>query len=225
MELGADKKKIKEETLKLLGSQPSAAHSSAPQKSETPALDQFGRDLTSMARDGKLDPVIGRQEEIDRVIQVLCRRRKNNPALIGEPGVGKTAIAEGLAERIATKRVPHLLKNKRLISLDLASIVAGTKYRGQFEERLKAVMNELKESDNIIIFIDELHTIVGAGGAEGAIDASICSSRPSRGASCSASARRPSTSTASTSRRTARSSGASSPSSSTPRACSRRSRS
>jgi ATP-dependent Clp protease ATP-binding subunit ClpC len=172
MELGADKKKIKEETLKLLGSQPSAAHSSAPQKSETPALDQFGRDLTSMARDGKLDPVIGRQEEIDRVIQVLCRRRKNNPALIGEPGVGKTAIAEGLAERIATKRVPHLLKNKRLISLDLASIVAGTKYRGQFEERLKAVMNELKESDNIIIFIDELHTIVGAGGAEGAIDAS-----------------------------------------------------
>ncbi len=172
MELGADKKKIKEETLKLLGSQPAASHSSAPQKSETPALDQFGRDLTAMARDGKLDPVIGRQEEIDRVIQVLCRRRKNNPALIGEPGVGKTAIAEGLAERIAGNRVPHILKNKRLISLDLPSIVAGTKYRGQFEERLKAVMNELKESDNIIIFIDELHTIVGAGGAEGAIDAS-----------------------------------------------------
>jgi ATP-dependent Clp protease ATP-binding subunit ClpC len=172
LELGADKKKIKEETLKLLGSQPAASHSTAPQKSETPALDQFGRDLTAMAREGKLDPVIGRQEEIDRVIQVLCRRRKNNPALIGEPGVGKTAIAEGLAERIAANRVPHILKNKRLISLDLASIVAGTKYRGQFEERLKAVMNELKESDNIIIFIDELHTIVGAGGAEGAIDAS-----------------------------------------------------
>ncbi len=172
MELGADKKKIKEETLKLLGSQPTASHSSTPQKSETPALDQFGRDLTLMAREGKLDPVIGRQEEIDRVIQVLCRRRKNNPALIGEPGVGKTAIAEGLAERISGNRVPHILKNKRLISLDLASIVAGTKYRGQFEERLKAVMNELKESENIIIFIDELHTIVGAGGAEGAIDAS-----------------------------------------------------
>ncbi|MFN0150745.1 MAG: ATP-dependent Clp protease ATP-binding subunit [bacterium] len=173
MELGADKKKVKEETLKLLGNQPTATHSaSAPQKSETPALDQFGRDLTIMAREGKLDPVIGRQEEIERVIQVLCRRKKNNPALIGEPGVGKTAIAEGLAERIASNHVPHILKGKRLVSLDLASIVAGTKYRGQFEERLKAVMNELKESDNIIIFIDELHTIVGAGGAEGAIDAS-----------------------------------------------------
>jgi ATP-dependent Clp protease ATP-binding subunit ClpC len=172
MELGADKKKVKEETLKLLGNQPTTTHAAAPQKSETPALDQFGRDLTQMARDGKLDPVIGRQEEIERVIQVLCRRKKNNPALIGEPGVGKTAIAEGLAERISSNRVPHLLKGKRLISLDLASIVAGTKYRGQFEERLKAVMNELKESDNVIIFIDELHTIVGAGGAEGAIDAS-----------------------------------------------------
>ncbi len=173
IDLGADKKKVREETLKLLGGHPVGnPQTQAPQKSETPALDQFGRDLTTHAREGKLDPVIGRNEEIERVIQVLCRRKKNNPALIGEPGVGKTAIAEGLAERIAENRVPHILMDKRLVTLDLASIVAGTKYRGQFEERLKAVMNEIRESDNVIIFIDELHTIVGAGGAEGAIDAS-----------------------------------------------------
>ncbi|NNE10422.1 MAG: ATP-dependent Clp protease ATP-binding subunit [Gemmatimonadetes bacterium] len=173
IDLGADKKKVREETLKLLGGHPVGnTQAQAPQKSETPALDQFGRDLTTLAREGKLDPVIGRNSEIERVIQVLCRRKKNNPALIGEPGVGKTAIAEGLAERIASNHVPHLLMNKRLVTLDLASIVAGTKYRGQFEERLKAVMNEIRESDNVIIFIDELHTIVGAGGAEGAIDAS-----------------------------------------------------
>jgi ATP-dependent Clp protease ATP-binding subunit ClpC len=173
IDLGADKKRVREETLKLLGGHPvGGAQTAAPQKSETPALDQFGRDLTQLAREGKLDPVIGRNKEIERVVQILCRRKKNNPALIGEPGVGKTAIAEGLAERIAAHRVPHILMNKRLVTLDLASIVAGTKYRGQFEERLKAVMNEIRDSDNVIIFIDELHTIVGAGGAEGAIDAS-----------------------------------------------------
>ena len=173
IDLGADKKKVREETLKLLGGHPvGTQQSQAPQKSETPALDQFGRDLTAHAREGKLDPVIGRNDEIERMIQVLCRRKKNNPALIGEPGVGKTAIAEGLAERIADNAVPHILMDKRLVTLDLASIVAGTKYRGQFEERLKAVMNEIRESEDVIIFIDELHTIVGAGGAEGAIDAS-----------------------------------------------------
>ncbi|MBN1825917.1 MAG: ATP-dependent Clp protease ATP-binding subunit [Candidatus Eisenbacteria bacterium] len=173
IDLGADKKKVREETLKLLGGATSPGQTAAqPQKSETPALDQFGRDLTQYAREGKLDPVIGRGEEIERVIQVLCRRKKNNPALVGEPGVGKTAVAEGLAQRIASHNVPHILMNRRLVTLDLASIVAGTKYRGQFEERLKAVMNEIRESENVIIFIDELHTIVGAGGAEGAIDAS-----------------------------------------------------
>ncbi len=173
IDLGADKKKVREETLKLLGGHPVGNNpSQPPQKSETPALDQFGRDLTTLATEGKLDPVIGRSKEIERVIQILCRRKKNNPALIGEPGVGKTAIAEGLADRIANNRVPHLLMSKRLVTLDLASIVAGTKYRGQFEERLKAVMNEIRDADNVIIFIDELHTIVGAGGAEGAIDAS-----------------------------------------------------
>jgi ATP-dependent Clp protease ATP-binding subunit ClpC len=141
-------------------------------KVETPALNQFGRDLTALARENKLDPIIGRESEIERVIQVLSRRKKNNPILIGEPGVGKTAIAEGLAERIVENRVPETLKDKRIVTLDLAAVVAGTKYRGQFEERLKAVMNEIRESKDTIIFIDELHTIVGAGGAEGAIDAS-----------------------------------------------------
>ena len=141
-------------------------------KIETPALNQFGRDLTALARENKLDPIIGREPEIERVIQVLSRRKKNNPILIGEPGVGKTAIAEGLASRIVENRVPETLKDKRIVTLDLAAVVAGTKYRGQFEERLKAVMNEIRESKDTIIFIDELHTIVGAGGAEGAIDAS-----------------------------------------------------
>ena len=174
IDLGADKKKVREETMNLLGGNPSAGPSAItkPQKSETPALDQFGRDLTQYAKEDKLDPVIGRGAEIERVIQILCRRKKNNPALVGEPGVGKTAVAEGLAQRIANHSVPHILMNKRLVTLDLASLVAGTKYRGQFEERLKAVMNEIRETENVIIFIDELHTIVGAGGAEGAIDAS-----------------------------------------------------
>jgi len=141
-------------------------------KSKTPALDHFGRDLTELARRGKLDPIIGREDEIERVSQILSRRKKNNPVLIGEPGVGKTAIAEGLAQRIVQGKVPQTLENKRLVTLDMASLVAGTKYRGQFEERLKAVMNEIISSKDVIIFIDELHTIVGAGGAEGSLDAS-----------------------------------------------------
>lgn len=139
---------------------------------KTPALSAFGRDLTELARDGKLDPIIGRKNEIERVIQVLCRRRKNNPVLLGEAGVGKTAIVEGLAQEINAGNVPELLREKRLITLDLALMVAGTKYRGQFEERIKAVMDEIRKSQNILLFIDELHTIVGAGAAEGAIDAS-----------------------------------------------------
>ena len=172
MELGADRKRVREETLKLLGGSTQGSAKQAEKKSETPALDQFGRDLTQLAIEGKLDPVIGREQEIERVIQVLCRRKKNNPVLIGEPGVGKTALVEGLAQRIIDNKAAEPLKDKRLLTLDLASVVAGTKYRGQFEERLKAVMNEIRESDNVVIFIDELHTIVGAGGAEGAIDAS-----------------------------------------------------
>jgi len=141
-------------------------------KSKTPALDHFGRDLTQLAREGKLDPIIGRNEEIERVAQILSRRKKNNPVLIGEPGVGKTAIAEGLALRIIQKKVPRTLHEKRVVTLDLGAMVAGTKYRGQFEERMKAVMNELEKSGDIILFIDELHTIVGAGGASGSLDAS-----------------------------------------------------
>jgi ATP-dependent Clp protease ATP-binding subunit ClpC len=172
LELGVDRKKVREETLKLLGGTPSVSQPEREGKVETPALNQFGRDLTALARENKLDPIIGRESEIERVIQVLSRRKKNNPILIGEPGVGKTAIAEGLAARIVENRVPETLKDKRIVTLDLAAVVAGTKYRGQFEERLKAVMNEIRESKDTIIFIDELHTIVGAGGAEGAIDAS-----------------------------------------------------
>ena len=172
LELGVDRKKVREETLKLLGGTPSVSQPEREGKVETPALNQFGRDLTALARESKLDPIIGRESEIERVIQVLSRRKKNNPILIGEPGVGKTAIAEGLAERIVENKVPETLKDKRIVTLDLAAVVAGTKYRGQFEERLKAVMNEIRESKDTIIFIDELHTIVGAGGAEGAIDAS-----------------------------------------------------
>jgi ATP-dependent Clp protease ATP-binding subunit ClpC len=141
-------------------------------KSKTPALDHFGRDLTEMARRSKLDPIIGREDEIERVCQVLSRRKKNNPVLIGEPGVGKTAIVEGLAQRVVEGNVPQTLENKRVVTLDMASLVAGTKYRGQFEERLKAVMNEIINAEDVIIFIDELHTIVGAGGAEGSLDAS-----------------------------------------------------
>ena len=160
---------------KRFGSSGSGAGSQAKpgaEKSRTPVLDNFGRDLTKMAEDDKLDPIIGREKEIERVAQILSRRKKNNPILIGEPGVGKTAIAEGLALRIVQKKVSRVLFNKRVVTLDLASLVAGTKYRGQFEERMKAVMNELEKSPNVILFIDELHTIVGAGGASGSLDAS-----------------------------------------------------
>ncbi|MBN8598493.1 MAG: ATP-dependent Clp protease ATP-binding subunit [Planctomycetes bacterium] len=150
----------------------SAAASAKGGKSKTPALDSFGRDLTELARESTLDPVIGRQIEIERVVQVLCRRTKNNPVLLGEAGVGKTAIVEGLAQRIISGDVPEILHDKRLVVLDLAMMVAGTKYRGQFEERIKAVMNEVRRAKNVMLFIDELHTLVGAGGAEGAIDAS-----------------------------------------------------
>jgi ATP-dependent Clp protease ATP-binding subunit ClpC len=154
------------------GEETAAAGGPARKEAKTPALKAFGRDLTELARKGELDPVIGRAEEIERVIQILCRRSKNNPVLIGEAGVGKTAIAEGLAQEIVVGSVPELLADKRVITLDLALMVAGTKYRGQFEERIKAVMDEIRKNKNIILFIDELHTIVGAGSAEGAMDAS-----------------------------------------------------
>ncbi|GMN08004.1 ATP-dependent Clp protease ATP-binding subunit [Croceitalea sp. MTPC5] len=150
----------------------SSSSQKGSKKSKTPVLDNFGRDLTKMAEENKLDPVVGREKEIERVSQILSRRKKNNPLLIGEPGVGKSAIAEGLALRIINKKVSRILYNKRVVTLDLASLVAGTKYRGQFEERMKAVMNELEKNDDIILFIDEIHTIVGAGGATGSLDAS-----------------------------------------------------
>ena len=162
--------KIRNEILKLLG-QSGVSKPKQRITVKTPTLDEFGRDLTALARKGELDPVIGRHNEIERVIQILSRRKKNNPVLIGEPGVGKTAIAEGLAQNVVSQHVPETLLNKRVLTLDLASLVAGTKYRGEFEERLKNVMKEIKKANNIILFIDELHTIIGAGGAEGAIDA------------------------------------------------------
>ncbi len=168
---GLEYDRVKEEISRVLrGGETVGA---APkEKSKTPFLDHFGRDLTQMAREGKLDPVIGREKEIERVIQILSRRKKNNPVLIGEPGIGKTAIVEGLAQKVVEKNIPQVLENKRVVNLDMASMVAGTKYRGQFEERIKALMVELQKNENIIIFIDELHTIVGAGGSEGSLDAS-----------------------------------------------------
>ena len=194
MNLGLKLEEVREEVLNLLGAGSEQERDEAPQqpaepqaqepgpqeggatarrgKSKTPALDSFGRDLTELAKNAELDPVIGREHEIERLIQILSRRTKNNPVLLGEAGVGKTAIVEGLAQRIVAQEVPDLLYEKRLVVLDLASMVAGTKYRGQFEERIKAVMNEVRRAKNIILFIDELHTLVGAGGAEGAIDAS-----------------------------------------------------
>jgi len=153
-------------------SQPKAAKSPAGAKSKTPVLDNFGRDITKLAEVGNLDPIVGREAEIERVSQILSRRKKNNPILIGEPGVGKTAIVEGLALRIVQRKVSRVLFDKRVISLDLAALVAGTKYRGQFEERMKAIMNELEKNRDVILFIDEIHTIVGAGGASGSLDAS-----------------------------------------------------
>ncbi|MGA1489261.1 MAG: ATP-dependent Clp protease ATP-binding subunit [Planctomycetota bacterium] len=179
MDLGVKLDEVKSEVLELLGADVgSEGESAVPQssgkqsRSKTPALDSFGRDLTEMAREGKLDPVIGRAAEIERVMQVLARRTKNNPVLLGEPGVGKSAIVEGLAQEIVKGNVPEILRTRRIVVLDLAMMVAGTKYRGQFEERIKAVMTEVRRVKNVILFIDELHTLVGAGGAEGAIDAS-----------------------------------------------------
>ncbi len=168
--LGMDIELVRNETIRLLGGE----KGSGPQKSrtKTPALDYFSRDLTQLAREDKLDPIIGREKEIERIIQILARRKKNNPVLIGEAGVGKTAIVEGLAQRIVSGNIPSVLKSKRVLALDMAAIVAGTKYRGQFEERLKSIMNEIMHQGDVVIFIDELHTIVGAGAAEGAIDAS-----------------------------------------------------
>jgi ATP-dependent Clp protease ATP-binding subunit ClpC len=166
-----DYKEVYEELKNVQSGKPSS-YGRKRKKSKTPALDHFGRDLTELARRGKLDPIIGRDNEIERVSQILSRRKKNNPVLIGEPGVGKTAIAEGLAQRIVAGKVPQTLENKRIVSLDMAALVAGTKYRGQFEERMKAVMNEIVNSKDVILFLDELHTIVGAGGAEGSLDAS-----------------------------------------------------
>ncbi|MCH8956068.1 ATP-dependent Clp protease ATP-binding subunit, partial [candidate division KSB1 bacterium] len=162
---------VREELENILRGAPTSRETSPP-KSKTPALDHFGRDLTELAGKGELDPIIGRDNEIQRVAQILSRRKKNNPVLIGEPGVGKTAIAEGLALRIIERKVPRILHNKRLVTLDLGAIVAGTKYRGQFEERMKAIMTELQKAKDVILFIDELHTIVGAGGASGSLDAS-----------------------------------------------------
>jgi ATP-dependent Clp protease ATP-binding subunit ClpC len=178
--LGVKLEDVREEVLEFLGAEPGdeededAAETpiGGSGKSKTPALDAFGRDLTELAREGKLDNVIGRDNEIERVIQILSRRTKNNPVLLGEPGVGKTAIVEGLAQRIVDNDVPDLLRDKRIVVLDLALMVAGTKYRGQFEERIKAVMTEVRRVRDVVLFIDELHTLVGAGGAEGAIDAS-----------------------------------------------------
>ncbi|MCW5755783.1 MAG: ATP-dependent Clp protease ATP-binding subunit [Phycisphaeraceae bacterium] len=188
--LGLKLDEVREEVLNLLGASGENAGASSGEegfasagggaatgearkgKSRTPALDSFGRDLTELAKEGSLDPVIGRAKEIERVVQILCRRTKNNPVLLGEAGVGKTAIVEGMAQRIISGDVPEILHEKRIVVLDLAMMVAGTKYRGQFEERIKAVMNEVRRAKNVILFIDELHTLVGAGGAEGAIDAS-----------------------------------------------------
>ena len=175
LNLGMDLNSVRNEVMNLLGSALPGMNqggSAAAAKTKTPALDAFGRDLTALARENKLDPVIDRVQEIERVIQILSRRTKNNPVLLGEAGVGKTAIVEGLAQAIIAGNVPEILRGKRLIVLDLALMVAGTKYRGQFEERIKAIMEEIKRSQDIIIFIDELHTLVGAGAAEGAIDAS-----------------------------------------------------
>ena len=170
--LGIDLEMVIDEVLRILGDQSSVPGGHPSHKTQTRTLDNFSIDLTQMARDGKLDPVIGREKEIERMIEILSRRKKNNPVLIGEPGVGKTAIVEGLAQKIAEGKVPDVLLDKRILALDLAAIVAGTKYRGQFEERLKAIVNEATKAPDVILFIDEVHTVVGAGAAEGAIDAS-----------------------------------------------------
>src|SRR5579863_595108 len=168
--MGADLERVRSQVVYLLGEEGTASYTK--QASKTPTLDEFGRDLTKLARENKLDPVIGREREIERVIQVLSRRTKNNPALIGEPGVGKTAITEGLAQRIVRGDVPESLKDRRIVALDMGALIAGAKYRGEFEERLKAVLKEVERANGeIILFIDELHNVVGAGKAEGSMDA------------------------------------------------------
>ena len=174
--LGVSLNKARQQVLQLLGNTESNGsqngRNSQSNSASTPTLDSLARDLTAIAKEGKIDPVIGREKEIERVIQVLSRRTKNNPVLIGEPGVGKTAVAEGLAQQIINNEVPETLRDKRVMTLDMGTVVAGTKYRGEFEDRLKKVMEEIRQANNVILFIDELHTLIGAGGAEGAIDAS-----------------------------------------------------
>ncbi len=172
--MGIDLKRARKEVIQLLGGEEGTARAAEGEKAgpQTPTVDTFGRDLTKLSKEGKLDPVIGREKEIERVIQILSRRTKNNPCLIGEPGVGKTAIAEGLAQRIVEGKVPEILRDKRVVTIELAAVVAGTKYRGEFEERLRKLMTELRQAGNVMVFIDELHTLIGAGAAEGAIDAS-----------------------------------------------------
>ncbi|MPL68251.1 Negative regulator of genetic competence ClpC/MecB [bioreactor metagenome] len=179
--LGADLNMVRQRVIELLGGfamqgnngapLPNSSQQQAAQGGNTPLLDEYGRDLNKLAQEGKIDPVIGREPEIERVLQILSRRTKNNPVLIGEPGVGKTAVAEGLAQRIVDNKVPELLRGKRVVSLNMAGIVAGAKYRGEFEERLKKIMDEIRQAGNVILFLDELHTLIGAGAAEGAIDA------------------------------------------------------
>ncbi|MFQ4144136.1 ATP-dependent Clp protease ATP-binding subunit [Chlorogloeopsis sp. ULAP02] len=169
--LGVDLSKVRTQVIRMLGETAEVSAGGQPRGNKTPTLDEFGSNLTQMALDGKLDPVVGRAKEIERVIQILGRRTKNNPVLIGEPGVGKTAIAEGLAQRIANKDVPDILEEKRVVTLDIGLLVAGTKYRGEFEERLKKIMDEIRQAGNVILVIDEVHTLIGAGAAEGAIDA------------------------------------------------------
>jgi len=236
VKLGADLNRVRQQVIQLLSgyqgketaASGAATESGAP--SSSLVLDQFGQNLTQAAREGKLDPVIGRDKEIERVMQVLSRRTKNNPVLIGEPGVGKTTIVQGLAQDIVRGDVPETLKDKQIYTLDLGALVAGSRYRGDFEERLKKVLKEIRTRGDIVLFIDEIHTLVGAGAAEGAIDAAsiLTSSSPCWPvASCRPSARPPWTSTASTWRRTQHSSGASSRSrwpslrSRTPSRCSR----
>ncbi len=169
--LGVDLSKVRTQVIRMLGETAEVSPGSQSGRTKTPTLDEFGSNLTQMAADGKLDPVVGRAKEIERVIQILGRRTKNNPVLIGEPGVGKTAIAEGLAQRIANKDVPDILEDKRVVTLDIGLLVAGTKYRGEFEERLKKIMDEIRQAGNVVLVIDEVHTLIGAGAAEGAIDA------------------------------------------------------
>jgi ATP-dependent Clp protease ATP-binding subunit ClpC len=169
--LGVDLSKVRTQVIRMLGETAEVTPGGSQGRTKTPTLDEFGSNLTQMAAEGKLDPVVGRQKEIERVIQILGRRTKNNPVLIGEPGVGKTAIAEGLAQRISTNDVPDILEDKRVVTLDIGLLVAGTKYRGEFEERLKKIMDEIRQAGNVILVIDEVHTLIGAGAAEGAIDA------------------------------------------------------